>query len=150
MTWPAGVVFRDTQSIINGDPYLGVWPHWRGGISNLPRPPLRNPWSRLVFENHGGQSWIYGDGIVTVDTVLHGPPEVVVSKPVELVDMSMLPARIRGTTDASGRHVFTNLRVGHQYIAIAFDDSGEFNPPAAKVVAVLPSAPEEPPPEEPA
>jgi hypothetical protein len=89
-----------------------------------------------------------GPGQITVDTVLHGPPETVVSKDVELVDLALIAARVRGRTDAQGRHVFTGLPLGRTYLAVGYDENGEFNPPAALVTTV--STPAEPLPEEPA
>jgi hypothetical protein len=128
--WPENTVFQPILEPSEGFP--AFWPMW------------------VFFYTKCSEVRFTGLGQVTVDTVIHGPPETIVSKDVELIDIAAIPGRIRGKTNAEGRYVFTNLAMQREYLAVAYDDNGEFNPPAARVVAVLPSAPEEPPPEEPA
>jgi hypothetical protein len=121
-----------------------MWPENTEFWSEFPKEPTwsTHPW--ISFYSRCAEVQAYGTGQVTVDTVIHGPPETIVSSDVELIDLTQVPMRIRGRTSANGNFVFTGLPVGREYIAVAYDGNGEFNPPAARVVAVPSSDPEEP------
>jgi len=109
------------------------------GLTHMAALPPSAPLIHALGERRRALS---GPATLAANTVIAGLPDSPVAREVELIDLSLLPARQTAWSAANGEVEFARLPPGRRYLMVSYDHTGVYDP-VAKLVTIPTPLPEQ-------